>query len=56
MSIWQKPISVDILNGIHTDTVVGTLGIEFVSVGDDSITARVPETWMLELTLLPKMD
>jgi len=42
LSIWQKPISVDILNGIHTDTVVGTLGIEFVSVGDDSITARVP--------------
>jgi 1,4-dihydroxy-2-naphthoyl-CoA hydrolase len=42
LSIWQKPISVDILNGIHTDTAVGTLGIEFVSVGDDSITARVP--------------
>ncbi|CAN5654049.1 hotdog fold thioesterase [soil metagenome] len=42
MSIWQKPISVDILNAMHTDTAVGTLGIEFVSVGDDSITARVP--------------
>jgi uncharacterized protein (TIGR00369 family) len=42
LSIWQKPISVDILTGIHIDTAVSTLGIEFLEVGDDSITARVP--------------
>ncbi|MBC7436920.1 MAG: hotdog fold thioesterase [Bdellovibrionales bacterium] len=42
MSIWQKPISVAILNGIHDNTAVRALGIEFLAVGDDSITARVP--------------
>jgi 1,4-dihydroxy-2-naphthoyl-CoA hydrolase len=42
MSIWKKPISVDILEGIHEGTAVRHLGIEFLEVGDDFITARVP--------------
>jgi 1,4-dihydroxy-2-naphthoyl-CoA hydrolase len=42
MRIWKKPISVEILTGIHDDTAVRHLGIEFLSVDDDSITARVP--------------
>jgi 1,4-dihydroxy-2-naphthoyl-CoA hydrolase len=42
LSIWQKPISIEELNNVHEDTVVRTLGIEFLHVGDDSITARVP--------------
>ncbi len=42
MRIWTKPISVEELARIHKDTAVQHLGIEFLSVGDDSITARVP--------------
>ena len=42
MRIWTKPISVEILTGIHVDTAVQRLGIEFTEVGDDFIRARVP--------------
>ena len=42
MRIWKKPISPEILTGIHTDTAVGHLGIEFLEVGDDFIRGRVP--------------
>ena len=42
MRIWTRPISVEILTGIHTDTAVGHLGVEFLEVGDDFIRARVP--------------
>ncbi|MES2685754.1 MAG: hotdog fold thioesterase [Pseudomonadota bacterium] len=42
MPIWKKPLSVEILSAIHTDTAVGHLGIEFLEVGDDFIRARVP--------------
>jgi uncharacterized protein (TIGR00369 family) len=42
MRIWKKPISVEILTGIHGDTAVRHLGIEFLAVDDDTITARVP--------------
>jgi 1,4-dihydroxy-2-naphthoyl-CoA hydrolase len=42
LSIWTKPISVDELTHIHEDTAVRHLGIEFLEVGDDFITARVP--------------
>ncbi|MBA2960601.1 MULTISPECIES: hotdog fold thioesterase [Ramlibacter] len=40
--IWTRPISVDLLAGIHHDTAVDRLGIEFLAVGDDFIRARVP--------------
>lgn len=42
MRIWTKPISVEALARLHNDTAVQHLGIEFLAVGDDSITARVP--------------
>ncbi len=42
MSIWKKPISVEELTRIHDDTAVRHLGIEFLEVGDDFISARVP--------------
>jgi 1,4-dihydroxy-2-naphthoyl-CoA hydrolase len=42
MRIWTKPISIEILTGIHVDTAVQRLGIEFTEVGDDFIRARVP--------------
>jgi 1,4-dihydroxy-2-naphthoyl-CoA hydrolase len=40
--IWTKPLSVEELARIHKDTAVEQLGIEFLEVGDDFITARVP--------------
>ncbi len=42
MAIWTQPISVQLLADMHKDTAVQRLGIEFVEVGDDFITARVP--------------
>ncbi|HZY17390.1 MAG TPA: hotdog fold thioesterase [Ramlibacter sp.] len=42
MRVWQQPISVELLTGIHVDTAVARLGIEFLEVGDDFIRARVP--------------
>ncbi len=41
-AIWTHPISPEILAGLHKDTAVERLGIEFLAVGDDTITARVP--------------
>jgi 1,4-dihydroxy-2-naphthoyl-CoA hydrolase len=42
MSIWKKPISVELLTAISIDTANTHLGIEFLEVGDDFIKARVP--------------
>jgi 1,4-dihydroxy-2-naphthoyl-CoA hydrolase len=42
MRIWQKPISIAALTGFSTRSAVSHLGIEFVDVGDDFISARVP--------------
>lgn len=42
MRIWTRPVSVEELTRIHKDTAVERLGIEFLEVGDDFITARVP--------------
>ncbi len=42
MRIWKQPVSVEILAGIHRDTAVEHLGIEFLEVGDDFIRGRVP--------------
>ena len=42
MRIWQKEISVDILEAIGRHSAPAALGIEFLEVGDDFITARAP--------------
>ena len=42
MSIWTKPISVEILTAHHEGTAPQHLGLEFLEVGDDFIRARVP--------------
>ena len=42
MAIWQKPISLDIINSTSEGTAVRHLGIEFTEIGDDWIRARVP--------------
>jgi 1,4-dihydroxy-2-naphthoyl-CoA hydrolase len=42
MTIWKKPISIEELSSIHVGTAVGHLGIEFLEVGEDFISARVP--------------
>ena len=42
MSIWTRPISVDILTELHRNTAPATLGLEFTEVGDDFIRGRVP--------------
>ena len=42
MSIWKQPISVAILTAISRATAVEHLGIEFLEVGEDHLTARVP--------------
>ena len=40
--VWTQDISVQILTDIHVGTAVQHLGMEFLEVGDDFITARVP--------------
>lgn len=42
MRVWKKPVSVEELTSIHSETAVAQLGIEFLEVGDDFIRARVP--------------
>ena len=42
MRIWQQPVSTEILNRISQNTAVQHLGIEFLEVGDDFLSARVP--------------
>jgi 1,4-dihydroxy-2-naphthoyl-CoA hydrolase len=42
MPIWTRPISIEALTASHKDTAPEHLGIEFLEVGDDFITARVP--------------
>lgn len=42
MAIWQKPISLDILNAGSANTAVAHLGIEITAFGDDYIEGRVP--------------
>ncbi len=42
MRIWQQAISVEAVTAFSLNTAVSHLGIEFLEVGDDFITARVP--------------
>ena len=42
MSIWKTPLTVEGLTATQADTAVGHIGIEFLEVGDDYLTARIP--------------
>ncbi len=42
MSIWKSPVSVAELTAISRNTAVSHLGMEFLEVGDDYLSARVP--------------
>ena len=42
MNLWKKRISVQALTRLHEGTAPEYLGIEFLEVGDDFITARIP--------------
>ena len=42
MSIWKRPVSVQALTALSANTASSHLGIEFLEVGDDFLTARVP--------------
>ncbi len=42
MSIWKQPISVAALTALSANSAVSHLGIEFLEVGEDFISARVP--------------
>ena len=42
MAIWQKTISLDLLNQGALNTAISRLGIEFTEIGDDFLRGRVP--------------
>ena len=42
MPIWKRPTTVETLTAFSVNTATNHLGIEFLEVGDDFITARVP--------------
>ena len=42
MSIWKKPVTLELLTQKSANTAITHLGIEFVEVGDDFLRARVP--------------
>ena len=42
MTIWYLEAAPDSLNAISANTMVEHLGIEFIAIGEDSITARMP--------------
>ncbi len=42
MSIWKQPVTVQLLTANSINTATDHLGIEFIEVGDDFISARVP--------------
>ena len=40
--IWKQAVSAESLNTLHRDTAPAHLGMEFLEVGDDYITGRIP--------------
>ena len=42
MSIWHTQASLEALNDLSANTMVEHLGIQFVEIGEDSISARMP--------------
>lgn len=41
-ALWKNPVSVELLTRAHVGTAVEHLGIQFLEVGDDFISARMP--------------
>ncbi len=42
MAIWFKPFSIEDLNAYQQETLVSHLGIRYVEVGEDSLSATMP--------------
>lgn len=42
MSIWKKPVSIEILNSTSKNTLIEHLQIEYTDFTDDSLTATMP--------------
>jgi 1,4-dihydroxy-2-naphthoyl-CoA hydrolase len=42
MSIWQQNVTPEQMNAAHRGSMVSHLGIEFIDVAEDSLTARMP--------------
>lgn len=42
MSIWKKPLDLQIMNAMSANTAVAHLGIEITEIGEDTLTARMP--------------
>jgi len=42
MKIWKQPFTLEALNAMSANTMVGHLGIEIVEVGDDYLKATMP--------------
>ena len=42
MSIWKKPITLELINPRNARTAVSHLGIEITEIGDDFLVGRVP--------------
>jgi len=42
MTIWKRPISLEEVTKVRIKTMVDTLGIEFLEVGNDFLKARMP--------------
>ena len=42
LSIWKKPIALEAMAAMARGTAVNHLGIEFLAVGDDTLSARLP--------------
>ncbi|WP_404301095.1 hotdog fold thioesterase [Alicycliphilus denitrificans] len=42
MSLWKKPVSLDLIQASHANTAISHLGIEITEIGDDFLRGRVP--------------
>lgn len=42
MTIWKRPISLDLIIERNANTMADHLGIEYLTVGDDTLTASMP--------------
>ena len=42
MKLWPRPYPLEELNRLNTGNLLGHLGIEFVAIDSDSLTARMP--------------
>lgn len=42
MTIWKRPISIDLIIERNANTMADHLGIEYLTVGDDTLTASMP--------------